>query len=71
MSGDNLQIPIVMPHAKTTNYRAVCNGHVGGWMGECRSSRSDADTDAADHDRQEHSGVKWAVVVTSQCTPGE
>lgn len=69
MPDENLQIPIVLQQTKSTNYRAFCNGHVGGWMGECRTSRSDANTDATSHDQEEHSGEKWAFVATSACTP--
>ena len=69
MADDKFEIPVEVDAAAASNWRAVCNGHIGGWMGPCRTFKSDARSDADVHDREGHGGDDWAVVIRSSCRP--
>ncbi len=69
MADDKFEIPVEADTAAACNWRAVCNGHIGGWMGPCRTFLSDARSDADVHDREGHGGDDWAVVIRSSCRP--
>ncbi|WPP26255.1 hypothetical protein [Bacillus subtilis] len=62
-----MDIPIITERLSTQKYQAVCNGHIGGWYGTCYENRSDALTDATNHDNSQHGGEHWAVVVRRTC----
>ena len=68
-TGDQaMSIPVETDAAVAQGYQAVCNGHLGGWYGTCRTSNSDATTDATNHDNNSHGGTRWAVVVRRTCS---
>ncbi|MNO24346.1 hypothetical protein D3C76_141630 [compost metagenome] len=70
ISGETMTIP-TYPTLETQQtaqkWQAICNGHVGGWYGDCENNYSDALTDATDHDKNSHNGEKWATVVKRTC----
>ena len=62
-----MAIPVEAEAATAQGWQAVCNGHIGGWYGPCRTSSSDATSDKNSHDNGSHSGTSWAVVVKRTC----
>ncbi|WP_267377972.1 hypothetical protein [Bacillus sp. GM_Baccil_2] len=62
-----MTIPIVTERTLAQKYQAICNGHIGGWYGTCYANRSDALTDANNHNTNSHGGDNWATVVRRTC----
>jgi hypothetical protein len=53
-----------------SDYQAWCSSHPsGGWWGSCHSSRSEAQADADEHNKNVHNGESKAGVWTLGCQP--
>ena len=64
---DRMTLPVEIHAELAQGWQAVCNGHIGGWYGTCRTSSKDANGDKVSHDAEAHDGTSWAVVVKRTC----
>jgi len=64
---ETMPIPVEVDPALAQGWQAICNGHAGGWYGECRTTSKDAKSDKESHDKELHNGESWAVVVKRTC----
>jgi len=62
-----MTIPIEMGESFTQGWQAICNGHLGGWYGPCRSDSTSAKADADSHNASSHGGERYATYVKRSC----
>ena len=62
-----MTIPVVTNPALAQGWQALCNGHFGGWYGQCRTNSADAKADADEHNRTSHGEERWATYVKRSC----